>query len=305
MNMEQSEQTRRLDRVYQVSGRTAKISPEDTRTELQELSKRLDVLESPKPPSEQADRLNVDARKKLESLLKQAEYFCDPAGVAYHALLAPLASWCVYLVGIIDSDRLAPPPKKQRSEDDRQFLSKVDKATRDQEAAIRQGPPPEKGEHKPKPIALDDPVLCNHANECPAQCTCPPTCYCKTHTCKPPAPVDEGLREIVKRVVSYRSRPDDPSQKDVVFRHPFDPHRWSTANEAGVPYIREYIKAAIEAELARREQQHKREVLEARIEELNRVLLRRPNFTALTVDAVEDQIANLTTQLAALPKGTP
>jgi len=27
------------------------------------------------------------------------------------------------------------------------------------------------------------PEFCNHANEVPAVCTCPPTCYCKTHTC--------------------------------------------------------------------------------------------------------------------------
>lgn len=29
-----------------------------------------------------------------------------------------------------------------------------------------------------------DPTLCEHANECPAQCPCDEWCYCKSHTCK-------------------------------------------------------------------------------------------------------------------------
>ena len=30
----------------------------------------------------------------------------------------------------------------------------------------------------------DQPVLCEHANEVPGECNCPPNCYCKSHTCK-------------------------------------------------------------------------------------------------------------------------
>jgi len=33
---------------------------------------------------------------------------------------------------------------------------------------------------------------CEHANECGVNCTCPPECYCKTHTCKLKCPVCEG-----------------------------------------------------------------------------------------------------------------
>jgi hypothetical protein len=28
------------------------------------------------------------------------------------------------------------------------------------------------------------PHLCEHANECPLTCPCPPACYCRTNTCK-------------------------------------------------------------------------------------------------------------------------
>lgn len=34
-------------------------------------------------------------------------------------------------------------------------------------------------------LCRDDSNLCEHANECPSVCPCPPDCYCKTHTCKP------------------------------------------------------------------------------------------------------------------------
>jgi hypothetical protein len=30
-----------------------------------------------------------------------------------------------------------------------------------------------------------NPILCEHANEVPAQCSCAPDCYCKSHTCRP------------------------------------------------------------------------------------------------------------------------
>jgi hypothetical protein len=29
------------------------------------------------------------------------------------------------------------------------------------------------------------PALCEHANEVPHECPCPPECYCKVHTCRP------------------------------------------------------------------------------------------------------------------------
>jgi hypothetical protein len=29
-------------------------------------------------------------------------------------------------------------------------------------------------------------MFCEHANEVPNVCPCPPDCYCKAHTCKPP-----------------------------------------------------------------------------------------------------------------------
>jgi len=28
-------------------------------------------------------------------------------------------------------------------------------------------------------------ILCKHANECPAVCTCDASCYCKVNTCRP------------------------------------------------------------------------------------------------------------------------
>ena len=31
---------------------------------------------------------------------------------------------------------------------------------------------------------VNDPMLCDHANEVPMKCTCGNTCYCKAHTCK-------------------------------------------------------------------------------------------------------------------------
>lgn len=39
-------------------------------------------------------------------------------------------------------------------------------------------------------IPEGSPVLCEHANECPATCPCGPECYCKSHTCKVKFPED-------------------------------------------------------------------------------------------------------------------
>lgn len=37
------------------------------------------------------------------------------------------------------------------------------------------------------------PIYCEHANECPQTCPCPPDCYCKDHSCKtrPARPADQ------------------------------------------------------------------------------------------------------------------
>ncbi len=35
------------------------------------------------------------------------------------------------------------------------------------------------------PKSKPSPLTCEHANECPAVCPCPPGCYCKKNTCKP------------------------------------------------------------------------------------------------------------------------
>ena len=40
----------------------------------------------------------------------------------------------------------------------------------------------------------DNLVLCEHANEVPAQCPCPSECYCKSHTCRPPEREEEFQR---------------------------------------------------------------------------------------------------------------
>lgn len=34
-------------------------------------------------------------------------------------------------------------------------------------------------------IQQGGPALCEHANEVPHECPCPPECYCKVHTCRP------------------------------------------------------------------------------------------------------------------------
>lgn len=34
-------------------------------------------------------------------------------------------------------------------------------------------------------VASGDPMLCDHANECPRVCSCGAGCYCKTRTCAP------------------------------------------------------------------------------------------------------------------------
>jgi hypothetical protein len=36
----------------------------------------------------------------------------------------------------------------------------------------------------------DAPVFCEHANENPAICRCPPDCYCQTRTCKDRHPLE-------------------------------------------------------------------------------------------------------------------
>jgi hypothetical protein len=36
----------------------------------------------------------------------------------------------------------------------------------------------------PEPPNTLSPVFCEHANEVPQTCPCPPNCYCKNHTCK-------------------------------------------------------------------------------------------------------------------------
>jgi hypothetical protein len=55
-----------------------------------------------------------------------------------------------------------------------------------------------------------DAVLCEHANEVPAVCPCPETCYCKTHTCAQlkrraedqPLPVKNGNPSIQDLVIA-------------------------------------------------------------------------------------------------------
>ncbi len=43
------------------------------------------------------------------------------------------------------------------------------------------------GKPRPDPTGSGSAFMCDHANECPAQCPCGPTCYCKSNTCKPAA----------------------------------------------------------------------------------------------------------------------
>jgi len=39
---------------------------------------------------------------------------------------------------------------------------------------------------KPKLREFQSPIYCDHANESPLNCPCPPDCYCKNHSCKKP-----------------------------------------------------------------------------------------------------------------------
>lgn len=58
-------------------------------------------------------------------------------------------------------------------------------------------------------LEIDSPMFCEHANECPVSCPCPPNCYCKTHTCKPMHPTSiraerDNLRQSVEILRSDR-----------------------------------------------------------------------------------------------------
>lgn len=53
---------------------------------------------------------------------------------------------------------------------------------------------------------------CEHANEVPAQCPCPPYCYCKKHTCKP---LKKGNRHSVKVRVYMKQYEDEENKQGV------------------------------------------------------------------------------------------
>lgn len=52
------------------------------------------------------------------------------------------------------------------------------------------------GFRMPTPPELS-PLYCNHANECPAICTCTRPCYCHSHTCRDRPLLDREPAETV------------------------------------------------------------------------------------------------------------
>lgn len=62
------------------------------------------------------------------------------------------------------------------------------------------------------------PILCEHANECPNVCPCPPDCYCKFHTCAGLAL--QGL--IMTRSQTNVLEPEAPLVTEIPARSRFD-----------------------------------------------------------------------------------